>query len=262
MNAQSISRFGKALNTNFPKYEQEETLQFLRQMEPSIRTKQDFIDKLLAILPHQMETFKEFIQTVRAISEKTQMKPEKIVTLLQMGKSPQEILRQSTSSTDRGTMGKGQIPKPRQSTFLDQSIITFLREKGLKENNIQQIKQDDLKFNFEKMFQEAKQTFPKINTKLDFVISLLQEIHPSAWVKLLQERKVSVERMCDLNGLDRNDEQVIRVIKAFYKQGMDQTTIWKRLRQTPKQRHQRQRRGGMDEKKEQGGGVQQSKSPI
>jgi hypothetical protein len=162
-------------------------------------------------------------------------------------------------------MGKGQIPKPRQSTFLDPSIITFLREKGLEDEQIEAFKKDDLKFNFVKMFQEAKQTFPEINTKLDFVIFLIDKYPPEYWVRLLRERKESVERMCDLNDLNRNDEQVIRVIKAFYKQGMDQTQIGKRLRQTPKQRHQRQqrqRRGGMDEKKEQGGGVQQSKSPI
>lgn len=267
MNAQRILRFGKNFNKYFPKYEQEETLQFFRLMDPDLRTKQDYIDKLLTIPPHQMETFKELIQRVRDISERTQMTPEEIVKLLHIGKSPQEILRQFTSSTDRGTMGEGQKPKQRQSTFLDQSIITFLRKKGFKDTQIEAFAEDDKRFGFKKMFHEAKQTFPEINTKQDFVTSLLQKYHPEDWVTFLRDRKDSVERMCDLNDLNRKDEQVIRVIKAFYKQGMDQSTIGKRLRQTPKQRHQRQRRGGMitspqmiaDQKK--GGGVQQSKSP-
>jgi DNA-binding transcriptional MerR regulator len=164
-------------------------------------------------------------------------------------------------------MGEGQKPKQRQSTFLDQSIITFLRKKGFKATQIEAFAEDDKRFGFKKMFHEAKQTFPEINTKQDFVTSLLQKYHPEDWVTFLRDRKDSVERMCDLNDLNRKDEQVIRVIKAFYKQGMDQSTIGKRLRQTPKQRLQRQRGGGgmitspqmtADQKK--GGGVQQSKT--
>jgi hypothetical protein len=247
MNAQRISRFSEVLNTFFPNDEFKKTLQFFRLMDLDIRTKQDFIDKLLTIPQHQMETFKKFIQTVRAISETTQMKPEDIVTLLQMGKSAQEIFQ--------------------QFTILDQSIITFLRKKGFKDKQIEAFKEDDKRFGFKKMFHEAKQTFPEINTKQDFVTSLLQKYYPEDWVTFLRDRKNSVERMCDLNDLNRKNKQVIRVIKAFYKQGMDQSTIGKRLRQTPKQRLQRQRGGEMitspqmtvDQKK--GGGVQQSKSP-
>ena len=83
MNAQRISRFSEVLNTFFPNDEFKKTLQFFRLMDLDIRTKQDFIDKLLTIPQHQMETFKKFIQTVRAISETTQMKPEDIVMKLE-----------------------------------------------------------------------------------------------------------------------------------------------------------------------------------
>ena len=241
-----ILKFGKEFNKYFPKAEQEKTLQFLQRMEPNIHTKQHYINKLLEIGIENIGGFKEFIQIVQNISEVTGREPSNIILLLQSGLQPEEIIQKFTSSMDTGKVGEEKKPKQQQSTILNQSIIAFLRKDiGLDDERIKMFAEDDKKFGFKKMFQEARQTFPHINSQNEF-IKFLFENTPEMLVKLLEERKASIERMCKLINVYETPDQAeaIRMIKSFYKQGMDQSTIFKRLRQTPKQRRQRQRRGG------------------
>jgi len=106
MNAQQILRFGQNFNTYFPQEERQTTLQYLRKMDPSVHNIQDLIDILLKIRSEGFKVFKgfkEFIQTVRSISEITGKKPVDIVALLEKGIRAQEIIDQFSSSTDAGT---------------------------------------------------------------------------------------------------------------------------------------------------------------